>query len=66
MPSSSRPSEIWSSVVAILASTAGCRNWLHSTMCPTRSRSVRVSSAVASVHASSDGMFGTPGPYRWS
>ncbi len=66
MPSSSRPPEIWSRVVAILASTAGCRNWLHSTRCPTRSRSVRLNSAVASVQASSEEMSGTPGPYMWS
>ena len=55
MPSCSRPAEIWSSVVAIFASTAGWRNWLHSTMCPTWMRSVRLSSAVARVHASIEG-----------
>jgi hypothetical protein len=46
---------------AIFASSAGWRKLLRSTSCPTRNRDVRASNAVASVHASSEGLSGCPG-----
>jgi hypothetical protein len=61
MPRFSRPPLTWSSVIAIFASSAGCRNACASTRCPMRMRSVIAASAVAAVHASNDGTFGMPG-----
>src|SRR6266545_4864297 len=47
MPNSSRPPDRWSTVVAILASTPGCRYVLPVTMLPIRTR--RVDSAIAAM-----------------
>jgi hypothetical protein len=62
IPRFNRPPEMTSSVVAIFPSRAGWRNVAHSTMWPTRSRVVSVSSAVASVHASNAGRSGSIAP----
>jgi hypothetical protein len=52
MPSSTRPPEIRSTVVAALARTAGSRNVTGETIVPRRRRSVLAASAPRRVQAS--------------
>lgn len=47
MPSTARPPEMWSSVVAIFATSAGLRNVLAPTISPTVARSVASAQAAS-------------------
>src|SRR5437588_2420414 len=60
MPNSSRPSESWSTVVAILASTAGCRYGLPVTRQPIRTRLVASAIAASRLQPSNTGPAGSP------
>ena len=53
-PSSARPPEMWSTVLAALASTDGCRNVAGETIVPSRIRSVRAARPASVVQASSE------------
>ena len=55
-----RPSLMWSSVVAIFATSDGSRNVLAPTMSPIRTRSVAIAHAVIVSHASSIGPSSEP------
>src|SRR5581483_11387172 len=61
MPSSRRPPERMSTVLAMLASTAGLRWWMPVTSVPMRSRVVACASAPSIVHASRHGPSGSAG-----
>ena len=67
MPRMARPSLMWSSVAAVLATSPGLRNVLAPTSRPTRVRSVAIANAASDVQPSKIGWYGSPKiAYRWS
>ena len=67
MPRIARPSEMWSSVVAILAVRVGVRNVLAPTISPIRTCSVACAQAASISQASNIGPSELPTiGYRWS
>jgi len=66
-PNSSRPPERWSTVTAVLASTAGWRYVFPVTMQPMRTRVVASAMAASIVQASKTSSSGSPPiPAKWS
>ena len=67
MPRMARPPEMWSSVVAIFATSAGLRNVLAPTIRPMRARPVASAQAASVIQPSRIGPSCEPTiGYRWS